>query len=57
MDPREPKHLFTIRWTQPYPQDDLTGHLEKLRDVLVEQLLDQQDFAEAREALDRIMKL
>lgn len=57
MEPKEHKHLFTIKWTQPYPQNELTGYLAQLQDVLVEQILEHNDFKEAREALDRIMKL
>ncbi len=53
----EPKKLWSISWTQPYPTNELVGHLEGLRDALIEQLLDEGDFEEAQEVIARIMAL
>ena len=53
----EPRKLWSIRWTQPYPTNELVGHLEHLRDMLIEQLLEEQDFEEANRVISRIMKL
>jgi hypothetical protein len=57
----EPKHLFTIRWTQSYPglaeQQALMKELVKLKDDLIEQLIDEGDFAEANEVIARIKGL
>jgi hypothetical protein len=54
----EPKHLFTIRWTQPYTQN--TSFLQLLRDAYeqaVEASLEVGNFKEAKVELERIMKL
>ncbi len=53
----EPKKLWSISWTQPYPTNELVGHLEGLRDSLIEQILDEEDFEEAQEVIARIMAL
>jgi hypothetical protein len=53
----EPRHLFTIRWTQPYPQNELTAYVDALRRELIEHVLDDGDFAEANAVIDRIRAL
>lgn len=53
----ESKKLYSISWTQPYPTNILAGHLEALRDQLIEQMLEHEDFAQAKVAIARIMSL
>lgn len=53
----EPKRLYSIKWTQPYPQYDLLAELSKLKDELIEMCLDDKDFTEADEVIARIKKL
>ena len=56
----EPKKLYTVRWTQGYPQmpdQDLVKVLRNFYNELVEHLLDEGDFTEAKQEIDRIMKL
>lgn len=53
----EPKRLYSIKWTQPYPQYDLLAELSKLKEELIEMCLDDKDFAEADEVIARIKKL
>ena len=54
----EPKYLWTIKWTQPY-----TGYNTYMKDLwtiyeeLVERRLEDGDFDEAKQAIERIMKL
>ena len=50
----EPKKLYSITWTQTYPQYDIVKELLKLRDELIEQCLDDGDFKEANELIASI---
>jgi hypothetical protein len=55
------KHLYTIRWTQPYATNSLRPYLRALQEqmeLLIEQVLDNQDsYPEADQAIKRIMDL
>lgn len=56
----EPRHLFTIKWTQPYATYQQRPYLRGLQEnleQLIEITLDQGNFKEAKETLERIMKL
>jgi hypothetical protein len=57
----EPKHLYTIRWTQPYATDQLRPYLRHLQEEMertVEQwLMDEPDYPEANRVIERIMQL
>jgi len=53
----EPRHLYTIRWTQPYATDYLRPYLRGLQlqmETHIERRLELGDFKEAREVIDRI---
>ena len=56
-----PKHLYTIRWTQPYATDRLRPYLRQLQEELektVEQWLkDEPDYPDAKVVIDRIRAL
>jgi hypothetical protein len=56
-----PKHLYTIRWTQPYATDQLRPHLRQLQEEMertVEQwLIDEPDYPDANELINRIRAL
>ena len=56
-----PKHLYTIRWTQPYATDQLRPYLRQLQEEMektVEQwLTDEPDYPDARAVIDRIRAL
>lgn len=53
----EPKKLYSIKWTQPYPHYDIIKELLKLRDELIEQCLNDGDFTEADAVVARIKSL
>lgn len=56
----EPKKLYTVRWTQQYPvivDSELIRALYQMRDALVEEIIDHGDLTEAKQELERIMKL
>ena len=56
----EPKRLYTVRWTQQYPvivDSELIRALYQMRDALVEEIIDHGDLTEAKQELERIMKL
>ena len=57
----EPKHLYTIKWTQPYATYKQRPYLRSLQEQLeqkVEQWLeDEPDYPDAKTVLERIMKL
>jgi len=56
----EPRHLYTIKWTQPYPEYHSNAYIRELHrtyEELVEKLLEDGDFSEARVEIERIMKL
>jgi hypothetical protein len=56
-----PKHLYTIRWTQPYATDQLRPYLRHLQEEMertVEQwLIDEPEYPDANELIDRIRAL
>jgi hypothetical protein len=56
-----PKHLYTIRWTQPYATDQLRPYLRQLQEEMertVEQwLIDEPDYPDANELINRIRSL
>jgi hypothetical protein len=56
----EPRHLYTFKWTQPYSTYQQRPYLRSQHEAyeqLVETVLDQGDFKEANEQIERIMKL
>lgn len=54
----EPKHLYTIKWTQPYYQSNsFLAELHALYMELVEVSLDEGHFEEANAEIARIMAL
>lgn len=56
-----PKHLYTIHWTQPYATDQLRPYLKQLQEEMertVEQwLIDEPDYPDANELINRIRAL
>lgn len=55
-----PKHLYTIRWTQPYATDRLRPYLRHLQEELeqvIETLLEHKQFDDANNVIDRIRSL
>ena len=55
-----PKHLYTIRWTQPYATDRLRPYLRHLQEELeqvIETLLEHKKFDDANKVIDRIRAL
>jgi hypothetical protein len=56
-----PRHLYTIRWTQPYATDQLRPYLRHLQEEMertVEQwLIDEPDYPDANELINRIRAL
>jgi hypothetical protein len=56
----EPRHLYTLRWTQPYSTDQLRPYLRALQlelEASIEALLDEMEYTEAKAVIERIMKL
>jgi hypothetical protein len=53
----EPKRLYSIRWTQTYPEYNILKELTKLKDELIEQCLDHGDLKEANQLIARIKSL
>jgi hypothetical protein len=56
----EPKHLYTFRWTQPYATYKQRPYLRSQHEAyeqLVERFLEDNNFKEANEVIERIMKL
>lgn len=51
------KHLYSITWTQPYPQYDHKNAVDALTEILVETYLEEGWYDEANIELARIMKL
>lgn len=54
------RHLYTIRWTQPYATDYLRPYLRQLQEQLeslIEHKLDDGDYSEANEIINRIRQL
>jgi len=56
-----PKHLYTIRWTQPYSTYQQQNYIRSLQEQLeqmVEQwLVDEPDYPDAKAVIKRIMQL
>ena len=55
-----PRHLYTIRWTQPYATDRLRPYLRHLQEELeqvIETLLEHKKFEDANKVIDRIRAL
>ena len=55
-----PRHLYTIRWTQPYATDRRRPYLRHLQEELeqvIETLLEHKKFDDANEVIDRIRAL
>lgn len=57
----EPRHLYTVRWTQPYATSKQRPFLREqqlMMESLVEKWLDTENsYPEAEAAIERIMKL
>ena len=56
----ESRHLYTIRWTQPYATHQMRPYLRHLRneyDQVIEDKLSRNEFGDATRELERIMKL
>ena len=56
----EPKHLYTIRWTQPYATYQMRPYLRYLRneyEQIIENKLERKEFEDAKAVIERIMKL
>jgi hypothetical protein len=53
----EPKYLYTIKWTQPYATDWQRPYLRGLQqqmEQVIENILEQSDYNEAKEVIERI---
>ena len=53
----EPKYLYTVKWTQPYATDWQRPYLrglQKQMEQVIENILEQSDYSEAKEVIDRI---
>lgn len=53
----EPKHLYTIRWTQPYATSQLRPYLRGLHEQLersIEHYLTFDEFPEAKSLIEKI---
>ena len=56
----EPKYLYTIKWTQPYAtqyQRPYMRGLQEQMEQVVENWLENSNFTEAREVIERIKRL
>jgi hypothetical protein len=56
----EPRHLYTLRWTQPYPTQGMRPYMRQLREDFeraIEAQLERKEWPEATRLLERIMKL
>lgn len=55
-----PRHLYTIRWTQPYATDRLRPYLRHLQEELeqvIETLLEHKQFDDANEVINKVKSL
>jgi len=53
----DPKYLYTIKWTQPYATDWQRPYLrglQKQMEQVIENILEQGEYKEAKEIIDRI---
>jgi uncharacterized membrane protein required for colicin V production len=56
----EPRHLYTIKWTQEYATNHLRPFLRSLQEQMeaeIENRLEHGDFAEANTVIERIKQL
>lgn len=58
----EPKKIYSITWTQSYPQpytleQAVLKELYALLDTVIEQCLDEGDFTEANEVIAKVKAL
>ena len=56
----EPKHLYSLRWTQPYSTQQERPYLRSLHEAVeraIESQVERNDCPEAKELIERIMKL
>jgi hypothetical protein len=56
----EPRHLYTIRWTQPYSTINERPYLRSLHEAVeraIESQVERNDCPEAKILIERIMKL
>ena len=55
------KHLYTVRWTQPYvtyqQRPYLRGLQEQLEQMVEQWLVDEPDYPDAKAVIKRIMQL
>ena len=55
-----PEHLWTIRWTQPYATNWQRPYLraqQENMEKLIEVILENEDYAQANEVINRIKAL
>ena len=53
----DPNKAYIIRWTQPYSFGSSLGELDALMEELIELAVVYGDMAEAKQEIERIMKL
>ena len=56
----EPRHLYTLRWTQPYSTEHLRPYLRALQlelEASIEAQLEEMIYTEANAVIERIIKL
>lgn len=56
----EPRHLYTVRWTQPYATYQMRPYLRNLREqyeIQIEDKLARGEFDDAKAEIARIMAL
>jgi hypothetical protein len=56
----EPRHLYTLRWTQPYSSYKERPYLRQLHEALeraIEAQVERNDCPEARDLIERIKQL
>jgi len=54
------KYLYTIKWSQPYATYQMRPYLRHLRndyEKIIEAQLERKEFTQAKEVIERIMKL
>jgi len=56
----EPRHLYTLRWTQPYSTQYERPYLRSLHEAVeraIEAQVERNDCPEAQQLIERIMRL
>jgi hypothetical protein len=56
----EPRHLYTIRWSQPYSNEWERPYLRQLHEAFersIEAQLERGEWSEAQEVIERIKRL